>query len=516
MKYFLKLIVLLFILHTTIYAQYQDAKIYWVGHSLISGSDPYVPWSQNLMYLMDSVTTSQGHTYDFYEHITPGAPVGYNWGATQAIWDAGIGNVIQPLLNTEHADYGTYNTMVVTEGITIQGSYTWWATSFFVRQFFAAARAANPNCRLFFYESWHHLQATDDDGRNYYGPISQYDFIEFMDTTTYIWDTILDRSKDPTLTQLPIPEYEYQGPGQDPGVGFTDTLHDAYLIPTGPILVKVLKRLEQNLPTDDWSFGTDSLTSLDFFVNPLANFPTDTVTPIHPNDPVDDIHPSHVLVYLNTLVHYSVIYQQNPINVPALNGVPENIAAIFREIVWDHVINDPRTGVSSPNPVQFIQHRIIEQHEDQFVEWETAVEYNVSHFNIEGSSDGKTFHQLASVQANGSEAEQYAYRITQFVDQYKYYRIKSIDFDQSHQYSPILTYNKPIVFKLFPNPVSSNGILHIATTIDEPMVFIHDILHQNVRSFQATGHALSIESLGLKPGLYSVRIGNSTQKLHVY
>ncbi|MEZ6094389.1 MAG: hypothetical protein R3C03_09150 [Pirellulaceae bacterium] len=68
-------------------------------------------------------------------------------------------------------------------------------------------------------------------------------------------------------------------------------------------------------------------------------------------DSLDDIHPSYLLVYLNALTHYSVMYQDTPYNLLVTNAVPENLANIVKEVTWDVVSNDPRTGLMSvPEP----------------------------------------------------------------------------------------------------------------------------------------------------------------------
>jgi len=46
------------------------------------------------------------------------------------------------------------------------------------------------------------------------------------------------------------------------------------------------------------------------------------------------------------LVHYAVIYREDPVNLPTFGSVPDNIASIFKEVVWETVLNDPWTGVN--------------------------------------------------------------------------------------------------------------------------------------------------------------------------
>lgn len=332
---------ILLIISHLVTAQINQAKVYWVGHSLISHTDNYTTETDNLINVLNTLAISQGKTYDYHQHTTPGAPLGWNWGANATAW-SDIQPWIQPLINTSNSNYGTYDVMVLTEGINLFAVYEWWHSAFYARKFYTAAKNANPNTRLFLYESWHHYQASDDGFRDYYGDMASFNWQQYTLNSRTLWETIIDEASDPNLTPIDT-EYTFQGSGTDPGVG--NDILEINIIPTGEVLAEVLNRLEQNLASDNWSYNGSTLTALDFFANPLANFPTDLVTTIHA-DPVDDVHPTNVLIYLNALVHYAVIYQENPINLPAVNGVPTNIATIFKEVVWNIVLNNPRTGVT--------------------------------------------------------------------------------------------------------------------------------------------------------------------------
>lgn len=342
----INLLVITSVLFSTIFfAQVDNAKVYWVGHSLISHTDNYTTGSFNLIELINTFTTHQGKTYNYYQHTTPGAPLGWNWGANTHAWND-IKDLIEPLINSSHIDYGTFNTMVLTEGINVNTTYDYWASSFYARKFYNAAKKANPNTRLFLYESWHHYNAADEEYRDYYGPMATFNWSAYMISMRTVWENIIDKASNPAETQNDA-NYTYLGSdfsATDPGLG--NDILDIKIIPTGRVLVKVFERLNEDLASDDWSYKGDVLKTKDFFANPLSNFPTNLTTKVHPEDPLDDIHPSNVLVYLNSLVHYAVIYQDNPINLPTANDVPTNISSIFKEIVWSEVLDDERTGVS--------------------------------------------------------------------------------------------------------------------------------------------------------------------------
>lgn len=319
--------------------QQEDKNIYWVGHSLISSVDRNEPGTKHVMDLVRELAAARTYNGEYYKHTIPGAPLGWNWGATPRAWEDAK-NLLAPLITSTHEKYGTFNVMVITEGVNIESSYEYWKSSFYARKFFNAAKRANKDCRLYLYESWHHFHASDQTFADYYGPISSWDWMAYMDKARNTWHLIQDKAADPKLVQQ-ADDYSYQGPNEDPGNG--EDLLDIQLIPTGQVLQNVLKRLEENRDNDNWSYKGAKLKSIDFFANPYTNFPYSQRTKY--NGPVDDIHPSHLLIYLNALTHFAIIYEENPLELPALNNVPENIATIMQEVVWNTIINEERTGL---------------------------------------------------------------------------------------------------------------------------------------------------------------------------
>ncbi len=316
-----------------------------MGHSLVDGEDHYSDVDEPLDWLLATIVQSAGYTYEHYRHTTPGAPIGWNWGGVPDAWTNNAQYKLPPLIDESHPDYGTFDTMVVTEGVAIASSYDWWTPGAYARKFYCAAFIARPDVELFLYESWHHLQASDPDFTSYYGPYEDYDFEQYQRDARAVWNTIADEAADPSLTPDVPPDHGWWGPGEDPGV--CDEVLDVKIVPTGQALVHLLERLAEDRPGDDWSYAEAAvggqMSRLDLFNNPWTNWPADTVTTVH-NGVHDDIHPSHLLVYLNAAVHYATVYRRDPRTLSAANGVPENLASILLEVAYETVTQDPRTG----------------------------------------------------------------------------------------------------------------------------------------------------------------------------
>lgn len=345
----LAVLLLLLLTATTRAGEIESRNVYWVGHSLVSAVDPFEPGGNlSLIENVRALAESSGRRYDAHKHTTPGAPLGWNWGVADSY--AGIRELIQPLVNEEHPKYGSFDAMVVTEGVDITSSAEWWASSFYARRFFVAARRANPDCRLYLYESWHHYFGSDDNFRRQYGPMETFDFMSYQKQVAPVWRKIAEDAADPARTAT-VDGYVYQGPGDDPGE--SDERLDIRVIPTGTVLVKVLERLAERRPGDDWSYGSaargQTLSPIDFFSNPYVDFPADRETLAHRKadllpgfewaggDVLDDIHPSHLLIHLNALVHFAVLYEADPRDTKPANAVPANLHRLFAEIVHQSV-----------------------------------------------------------------------------------------------------------------------------------------------------------------------------------
>lgn len=97
------------------------------------------------------------------------------------------------------------------------------------------------------------------------------------------------------------------------------------------------------------------------------------------------------------------------------------------------------------------------------VVWETASERNANFFQIERSSDARTFTNIGQLKAFGNTTEAHKYL---FMDDkpdagINYYRLKIVDADDKFEYSRTVSvqYDKKIKVWVYPNPVSEKLIL---------------------------------------------------------
>ncbi|HNN31804.1 MAG TPA: T9SS type A sorting domain-containing protein, partial [Chitinophagaceae bacterium] len=153
--------------------------------------------------------------------------------------------------------------------------------------------------------------------------------------------------------------------------------------------------------------------------------------------------------------------------------------------------------------------------------WVTVNEINVSHFNVQRSSNGVEFNTVQQTAAKNNTYNEYSITDLQPLNGTSYYRIEAIDKDGKKTYSKTLSITtnfKPQTLNLYPNPAAN--IVNIKFS-DIKQVYITDITGRLLLSKQISGVSntqLNIASIG--KGIFFVRVTDSkgnaqTEKLIV-
>lgn len=137
------------------------------------------------------------------------------------------------------------------------------------------------------------------------------------------------------------------------------------------------------------------------------------------------------------------------------------------------------------------------------VSWATEQEINSQNFEIEHSTDGRTFQTIGTVPAAGNSSSRTNYSFThgQPTNGINYYRIKQIDRDGSYTYSAIVTVlQKDNLLKtlIAPNPVKD--VLNLVETKE---VFVN-----TAEVFNTAGSLLMRKVINSKLQVYSLPVNN--------
>ena len=121
------------------------------------------------------------------------------------------------------------------------------------------------------------------------------------------------------------------------------------------------------------------------------------------------------------------------------------------------------TGSSLPVTLLSFTGRIINN--STLLKWKTSNEITSSRFDVERSTDSKTFQKIGSVTSLGNLQNEYSYTDKSNFSVTVYYRLKEWDIDGKTQYSSTISVggNKKASFnlKVFPNPTSDYLIIQV-------------------------------------------------------
>ena len=150
--------------------------------------------------------------------------------------------------------------------------------------------------------------------------------------------------------------------------------------------------------------------------------------------------------------------------------------------------------------------------------WSTSSESGAEGFDIERSTDGRSFSSIGFVKANGNSNSTNAYRfndqtISSLNGNTVYYRLKLRDVDGKYVYSSVATVTRtasPFVVKVFPNPVKGKANLSIFADRDDKVQWqLTDaggrVLRSQSALVQKGQNNISFDMTDLPAGVYQLQ-----------
>lgn len=165
-------------------------------------------------------------------------------------------------------------------------------------------------------------------------------------------------------------------------------------------------------------------------------------------------------------------------------------------------------------PVTLINFEAFRQEKAAALKWSTSFEMNSDRFEIERSTDARTWIKIGTVSAQGESNENHQYGFTDFTPVLgrsaggeNFYRLKMIDADETFTYSRIrsvrFTDNGEIT--LYPNPLTIGGKLNILAD-DVSNISSIRIYNSAGKLVHQTKATRQIDTSNLAAGLYVVMI----------
>ena len=182
---------------------------------------------------------------------------------------------------------------------------------------------------------------------------------------------------------------------------------------------------------------------------------------------------------------------------------------------------DNLTENASTLPVQLLNFTAINvQNQYVSLSWQTSMEENNDHFEVERSTDGSHFTKIVTVKAvgNSSITQSYSAMDNEPVKGINLYRLKQVDYDNHFSYSPVVTvkFGSGVAPLVYPNPVNS------VFTAVQGSELIREIVMYNIqgRAVQfamgnSTGEDMKVNISGLAKGIYILKIKTDSKIFQV-
>jgi hypothetical protein len=183
-----------------------------------------------------------------------------------------------------------------------------------------------------------------------------------------------------------------------------------------------------------------------------------------------------------------------------------------------------QTGVTSFSPfsvgvpasvlsAELIDFKAITHKSTVDLSWQTASEKDMSHFDIEQSTDGLTFSKMGETKAAG-KANAYIFNVEGPLSIKTYFRLKIVNSDGSFTYSKVLSvaFGKELTVKAFPNPIQNELTIDVMSASKQLEIEVIDVLgrsiYQKNESNTEGSKLLTINTLEWLSGIYFLKISD--------
>lgn len=259
-----------------------EARVMFIGHSLVNFHMPA---------MLADVARSLDVRHEYAAHIQDGAPLKHNWERH----GQARGTDAREALPT-----GRYDVVVLTEAVDLDDMIRWMEPAEYGGRFYRLAVEANPDVRVFLYETWHDRKLVRS------GPLGcsrEGNWRTYLDDDLGKWEGIAD------------------------DIGRSHRGPPVALVPGGQAMARLVDEIR-----DGRVPGIDNESSLFS----------------------DTVHLSDLGNYFIALVHFATIYRQSPegaTDAPRdaegrVREVPAPTARALQRIAWDVVHGYAWSGVT--------------------------------------------------------------------------------------------------------------------------------------------------------------------------
>lgn len=334
-------------------AKRESVSVYWVGHSILNTPAETKQGPVDIMSLVASFAKSRDLKHSAFDHTFTGIPISAQWRGKPYSYERDASSMVAKREAFER-DAGKYDTIVLTEALPLKAVMRTEFSEYHLRKFYCTLKNANPDARVFLYQSWINLNA--DDPIAGFPPIEHFDWRSAMVEDRKQWELLAKAALQPKVKS---PGWLSRFGMHSSTDGGCEPSSPILIVPVGEAMIALCDRLKQPKPGDDFALpGGAQLTFEDLFENPYINVPKNwplkegevvekpELVLRDPSKPLDDIHPRLPAIYLSALVHFATLYKQSPVHLPYPEEIGEPLAATLQCIAWETVTTSPLSGVT--------------------------------------------------------------------------------------------------------------------------------------------------------------------------
>ncbi len=181
-----------------------------------------------------------------------------------------------------------------------------------------------------------------------------------------------------------------------------------------------------------------------------------------------------------------------------------------------------RVTVTSILPVELVKFEAVNKHEDVLLLWQTASETNNEGFEIQRSTDGSTWSNIAFINGHGATHSTQSYTFTDErpLSGINYYRLKQMDFDGQFEYSHIVSVEMrkgSQSISLFPNPSKGSVTFSLDTDYSgEATLKVFDLMGRAVKTsnllLEGGPFTTDLDLSNLVAGMYLIEVEMGRQQ----
>ena len=167
-------------------------------------------------------------------------------------------------------------------------------------------------------------------------------------------------------------------------------------------------------------------------------------------------------------------------------------------------------------PVNLVSFSANKNHDAVQLNWTTAEESGMDHYDVERSSDGRNFYPIFSIRSNNQNAtNHYSFTDNSPLYNISYYRLKMTGNGGFNKYSKIISlqWSTGNNVSLFPNPLVRGETLHISNPDKEELTIrFYNLAGKMLLSLTIFSDEIINESLNQIKGTLIYRVANSSNQ----